>query len=197
MSELIVAVATAYGVVFLAELGDKTQLLALGFGAKYSLRTVAVGLAIGFGAAGAVAALVGGVLGATLPDRPIALAGGALFLLFAALTMFERDDDDGGDDADAADASNGKLLTRSVIVSIALSIAIGELGDKTQLATATLAAQNNPFATWVGATGGTVSAAMVGAFAGSKLGSRLNPDAIKYASAALFAIFGLLLLLSA
>ncbi len=80
MWELIGSIASAFGLVFLAELGDKTQLLALGFGARYPFRTVLIGLILGFGAAGAVAAVVGGVLGAALPSRPIAIAGGILFL---------------------------------------------------------------------------------------------------------------------
>ena len=70
MWDLIGTVASAFGLVFLAELGDKTQLLALGFGARYPFRTVLLGLALGFGAAGAVAAIVGGVLGAALPSTP-------------------------------------------------------------------------------------------------------------------------------
>jgi putative Ca2+/H+ antiporter (TMEM165/GDT1 family) len=86
---------------------------------------------------------------------------------------------------------------RNVIASIALTIAIGELGDKTQLATATLAAQANPVAVWVGATAGEVLAASIGAFFGSRVGARLNPKAVKLASAALFALFGVLLLVSA
>ena len=94
---LLIAVLSAFGVMFVAELGDKTQLLALGFGARYGLRTVAIGLTLGYAAAGAVAALVGGVLGAALPERPIGLAAGMLFLVFAALAVRPQDGDDGDD----------------------------------------------------------------------------------------------------
>ena len=59
MWELIATTASAFGLVFLAELGDKTQLLAMGFGARYPMRTVMIGLTLGFAAAGAIAALVG------------------------------------------------------------------------------------------------------------------------------------------
>lgn len=188
MWELVVAVATAFGVVFLAELGDKTQLLALGFGAKYRLRTVAIGLAIGYGAAGAIAALVGGVLGAALPDRPIAIAGGVIFIGFGVFALRTDGHDDDGRVVEHAS---------SVIASIALSIAIGEIGDKTQLATATLAARANPIATWLGATLGAATAGMIGAIAGQRVGSRLDRDVLRYSSAALFAVFGVLLLISA
>jgi len=199
---LVVAVASAFGVVFVAELGDKTQLLALGYGARHGLRTVVIGLTLGYAAAGAVAALVGGLLGATLPERPIGLAAGALFLLFAVLAWRDLDDaHDDGDDDDGDDDhlqhAERRVPTRSVVASIALTIAIAEFGDKTQLATAALAAQANPFATWLGATGGVVTAGTLGAVAGSRIGRRIEPRKIQIASAVLFAGFGVALIATA
>lgn len=196
MWELIVAAASAFGVVFLAELGDKTQLLAMGFGARHSLRVVLIGMVIGFGIAGAFAAMVGGVLGAALPERPIAIGGGVLFLAFAAWTLWEELS--GGDDGDEAfDVTVAEVSTRTAVWSIAGSLIVGELGDKTQLATATLAAKNNPFMTWLGGTAGLVCVGMIGAVAGNRLGTRLDGRVIAFASAALFATFGVLLLISA
>ena len=87
--EFLGAALVAFGVVFVAEFGDKTQLLALNFGARYPLRVVLVGLALGYAAAGAVAALVGGLLGAALPDRALAIGGGIVFLVFAVLSLRE------------------------------------------------------------------------------------------------------------
>jgi Ca2+/H+ antiporter, TMEM165/GDT1 family len=193
MWELIGTTASAFGLVFLAELGDKTQLLAMGFGARFPMRTVMIGLTLGFAAAGAIAALVGGVLGAALPEKPIAIVGGILFLLFALLTLRGL-----GGSADSVDEEMEHVVhTRNVVLSIALTIVLGELGDKTQLTTATLAARSNPVAVWIGATGGEVLAASIGAFFGAKLGARLKPDVVKIASALLFALFGVLLLVSA
>lgn len=198
MWSLVVAVASAFGVVFVAELGDKTQLLALGYGARHGLRTVALGLTLGYAAAGAIAALVGGLLGATLPERPIGLAAGALFLVFAVLAWRDLDDDD-DEESDGEDDGQPtrRLGARSVVASIALTIAIAEFGDKTQLATAALAAQANPVATWLGATGGVVTAGMLGAVAGSRIGQRIEPRKIQIASAVLFAGFGVALIAAA
>lgn len=196
MWSLVAAVASAFGVVFVAELGDKTQLLALGYGARHGLRTVVIGLTLGYAAAGAVAALVGGLLGATLPERPIGLAAGALFLLFAVLAWRDLDDAD-DEHIEHAERAEGRVRTRSVIGSIALTIAIAEFGDKTQLATAALASQANPFATWLGATGGAVTAGTLGAVAGSRIGRRIEPRKIQIASVVLFAGFGLALIAAA
>lgn len=197
MWSLVVAVASAFGVVFIAELGDKTQLLALGYGARHGLRTVALGLTLGYAAAGAFAALVGGLLGATLPERPVGLAAGALFLVFAVLAWRDLDDDDEESGGEDDGQPTRRLGARSVVASIALTIAIAEFGDKTQLATAALAAQANPFATWLGATGGVVTAGMLGAVAGSRIGQRIEPRKIQIASAVLFAGFGVALIAAA
>jgi putative Ca2+/H+ antiporter (TMEM165/GDT1 family) len=185
--EFLGAVLVAAGVVFVAELGDKTQLLALNFGARNPLRVVLAGLILGFAAAGAVAALVGGLLGAALPDRALAIGGGIVFLVFAVLALRET----------PADESARIVRTSSVIASIAITIAVAEFGDKTQLATATLAARGHPVATWLGATAGEVAAGLIGAIAGSTIGKRLRPEVLRYASAAMFAIFGVVMLLTA
>ena len=193
MWQLIGTTAAAFGLVFLAELGDKTQLLAMGFGARYPMRTVMIGLTLGFAGAGAIAAVVGGVLGAALPEKPIAIVGGILFLVFALVTLRGV----GRRDESVEREMEHVVHTRNIVLSIALTIVLGELGDKTQLTTATLAARSNPIAVWVGATGGEVLAASIGAFFGSRVGACLTPDAVKIASAALFALFGVLLLVSA
>ncbi len=184
---LVASAASAFGVVAVAELGDKTQLLALGFGARHRLRTVAVGLAIGYGVAGALAAIVGGLLGATLPERPIAVGAGVLFLVFGALTLLRPDTGE----------RERVVRTGAVVLSIAATIALAEMGDKTQLATAALAARWNPVAVWVGATLGAVAAGMVGAVAGRRLGARLDERTLRVASAITFAVFGLALLATA
>ena len=183
------AIAIAAGVVFVAELGDKTQLLALGFGARHGLGVVTLGLAVGSAVAGAVAALVGGALGATLPERPIAVAAGVLFLAVAVWTLL--------DDEDADEHARRPVRARSVVASIAATIALAEMGDKTQLATAALAARHHPVGTWIGATGGEVAAGLLGTVAGRRIGTTMSDRALRSGSAALFATFGVVILLTA
>src|SRR5262245_65897330 len=84
----------ALGVVFLAELGDKTQLVALGFGARYRLAPVLTGVVVAYMATNLLSVVVGGLLGATFPTRAIGLVGGVLFLGFAAWTLLKHDEDD-------------------------------------------------------------------------------------------------------
>jgi putative Ca2+/H+ antiporter (TMEM165/GDT1 family) len=194
MTDFGAALVVAFGVVFVAELGDKTQLLALDFGARFSLRTVAIGLGLGYGLANIIATIVGGVLGAALPDRPIQLIGGAVFLGFAALAV-RRATSDTRDDENAASADSVRgTTTLSVIASIAGLIAVAEMGDKTQIATATLASQSSPVGVWIGATLGAASSGMVGAVAGNLIGHRISTRTLQLASAALFTLFGVAML---
>jgi putative Ca2+/H+ antiporter (TMEM165/GDT1 family) len=192
VTDLVTALVISFGVVFVAELGDKTQLLALDFGTRYSLRIVALGLALGYGAANIVATIVGGLLGAALPDRPIQIAGGVIFLGFAVLALRRARSSD--DDEDAPDVAPRSASTLAVISSIAAVIAVAEMGDKTQIATATLASQSSPVGVWVGATLGAATSGMVGAVAGSVIGDRVPVRVLHLASALLFAAFGVAML---
>ena len=196
MTDFVAALVIAFGVVFVAELGDKTQLIALDFGARYSLRTVAIGLTLGYAAANVVATVVGGVLGAALPERPIQIVGGVLFLGFAALALRRgRPDETNDHESDLAATSSGAgANTFAVISSIAVAIAVAEMGDKTQIATATLASQSSPIGVWIGATLGAASSGMVGAVAGNFLGDRMPPRALQLTSAVLFTAFGVAML---
>jgi Ca2+/H+ antiporter, TMEM165/GDT1 family len=176
----------ALGLVFIAELGDKTQLVALGFGARHRLAPVLTGVVIAYMATNLLSVVVGGLLGATLPTRAIGLGGGVLFLGFAAWTLWKDDDDDEG-----AATGDG-----SIVLSVATAMFVAELGDKTMLATATLAAQGNPVLVWIGATVGIILAGTLGVLLGRVFGARLPERATRIGSAVLFAVFGLVLIVT-
>lgn len=201
MWDLLAAAAAAFGVVFAAELGDKSQLLALGYGARHPLRIVVMGLTIGYAAAGALAALAGWLLGAALPAKTIGTAAGLLFLVFAVLAWRDLAERDDGPDTAPSDREDERGVTsaarRSVVASIALTIAVAEFGDKTQLATAALAAQANPVATWFGATAGVVAAGTLGAIAGRQIGRRFDRRRVQQASVLIFATVGMILIVTA
>ncbi|MEZ5093494.1 TMEM165/GDT1 family protein [Nocardioides sp.] len=72
---------------------------------------------------------------------------------------------------------------------------LAELGDKTMLATITLAVREDWFGTWVGSTIGMVAADALAIWVGYALGKRLPERVIKYAAAAAFFVFAALLVL--
>jgi putative Ca2+/H+ antiporter (TMEM165/GDT1 family) len=205
---------SAFGIVFLAELGDKTQLLALAFAARHRVAPVAAGVAIGYATVNLVSVAIGGVAGAALPTRPLAVGAGLLFLAFAAVTLLRGNGDtdpardpeprldpgqdpaSGQDPAPAVTAPGAGRSSRSVVATVAAAMFVAELGDKTMLATATLAARGNPALVWIGATAGIVVAGGLGIAGGRGLGSRLPARALRLTSAALFAAFGVIVLAS-
>jgi putative Ca2+/H+ antiporter (TMEM165/GDT1 family) len=81
-----------------------------------------------------------------------------------------------------------------VVPSVALAVLVAEMGDKTQLATATLASQGPPVLVWIGATIGIVAAGAVGVVVGRFVGARLPERVTRLGSAALFAVFGVVLI---
>jgi putative Ca2+/H+ antiporter (TMEM165/GDT1 family) len=184
--------AVAFAVVFIAELGDKTQLVAMSLAARYRTLTVLAGITIAYAITNGISVVVGGLLGAALPTTAISIAGAIAFFGFAIWTLR----DDSGDEADGDDDA-GQIGGRSVLFSIIGAMVLAELGDKTMLATATLAARESPLLTWAGATLGITASGALAVGVGSVLGDRLPRRTIRLAAAALFALFGVLLLVDA
>lgn len=178
----------AFAVVFVAELGDKTQLVAMSLAARYRTITVLAGITIAYAITNGISVVVGGLLGAALPTTTISIVGAIAFFGFAVWTLRDDDDDDAGGD---------EIGGRSVLVSIIGAMVLAELGDKTMLATATLAARESPLLTWAGATLGITASGALAVAVGSVLGDRLPRRTIRLAAAALFALFGVLLLADA
>lgn len=136
---------------------------------------------------------VGAVLGAALRETLIAVIAGLAFLAVAAWTLRDTDDDE-----EVAIAQGHQPQAWYVLAAVvAGTFMVGELGDKTMLATFALAARQDPLATWVGATAGMVAANLVAVAVGRQLGARLSPRVIRIGSTVLFALAGLVVLVGA
>jgi Ca2+/H+ antiporter, TMEM165/GDT1 family len=178
----------SFGVIFLAELGDKSQLMAMAFAARYRALTVlaAVTLATLLVHAGSVA--LGNVFAFALPRDLISIGAGIAFLVFAAWTLR-------GDTLGEEDEGRAKRGGRWALVTIGTAFFLAELGDKTMLATITLATTNEAIGTWLGSTLGMVVADALAIAVGAFLGTRLPERAIKLFAATAFVLFGVLLIL--
>jgi putative Ca2+/H+ antiporter (TMEM165/GDT1 family) len=131
--------------------------------------------------------LLGAVVGVALPTRPLAILAGVLFLWFALWTLR-------GDSLDEDEAAAASRTTRSVLLTVGLAFLLSELGDKTMLATVTLATNHGLVGTWLGSTIGMVAADALAIVAGQQLGARLPERAIKFFAAAAFVVFGVWLI---
>lgn len=144
-------IATAFGVVFLAELPDKTALASLVLATKYRPWPVFIGAAFGFTVQVAIA-LAAGQLLALLPHRVFEAIVAALFLLGAVLIFRQGNADAEEDDAEEAarKAKPGNGTWRALLTSFTI-ITVAEFGDLTQIVTANLAAKYDWLSVGLGA----------------------------------------------
>src|SRR5690606_15040438 len=122
------------------------------------------------------------VMGNSLPTGVISVLAGVAFLAFAAWTLR-------GDALTEEEKSKAEQATGSALLAVGLAFFLAELGDKTMLATITLATDNGLFGTWVGSTIGMVLADALAIAAGLWLGRQLPEKTVKYGAAAAFAVF--------
>lgn len=182
------ALVLSFGVIFVAELGDKSQLMALAFAARFKALPVLIGITIATTATHAISVGIGSVLGAQLPTDTIAMIAGVAFLLFAGWTLR-------GDSLDDEESSAAERTTRHAVVAASVAFFLAELGDKTMLATITLATKEDPWGTFIGSTLGMVAADALAIVIGQMLGARLPERAIRIGATIAFVVFGVLLIL--
>ena len=175
------------GLIFVAELGDKSQLMALAFAARYPALPILIGITAATAVVHAFSVAVGAVVGLALPTDAISVAAGVAFLVFAAWTLR-------GDSLDESEAERAARSTRSAVIAAAGAFFMAELGDKTMLATITLATTEGLFGTWLGSTLGMVAADALAIVVGQQLGARLPDKAVRIGAAVIFVIFGVLLI---
>jgi putative Ca2+/H+ antiporter (TMEM165/GDT1 family) len=180
----------SFAVIFVAELGDKSQLMALAFAARFRAVPILIGISIATAVVHGFSVAIGAVVGVALPTRAINLVAGLAFFAFAAWTIR-------GDTLDDDEAARADRSTRSAVIAASIAFFLAELGDKTMLATITLATHEGLIGTWAGSTVGMVAADALAIVVGQQLGSRLPERAIKVGAAVAFVVFGLVLVLDA
>jgi len=176
------ALITPLLMVVMAEMGDKTQLLAMTFAARYPARQVLLGVFLGALLNHGMAVGLGSYLGEIIPLGLLGLVAGALFLVFGLLAL-RAEKDDGEDEQEARFGP---------VATVALSFFLGEMGDKTQLTTLTMAVQYRlPLLVLAGAVGGMMIANSPGILIGDKLLRKVSPRTLRLISSVVFVGFGL------
>ena len=176
-------------VIFIAELGDKSQLMAMTFASRYRARDVLVGITIATAVVHLASVGIGYWIGAAFADYQgwIAIAAGLAFLVFAGWTLR-------GDELTEDEAAKARTSTGAALLAVGIAFFLAELGDKTMLATITLAVREDWLGTWIGSTLGMVVADALAIGVGALLGRHLPERVIRYLAAAAFAVFAALLL---
>ncbi len=167
--------------IFIAEMGDKTQILAMAFATKYKVRQIVIGVAIGAFLNHGLAIVMGSLLTKVVPLDLLQLLAGAMFIGFAFWSLQVDDEEE--------EESNTKY---GPIFTVALAFFIGELGDKTQLTALTLGASSQfPFIILMGTVTGMVLTSLLGIFIGAKLGHKIPEMQLKLGAFSVFMFFGL------
>jgi putative Ca2+/H+ antiporter (TMEM165/GDT1 family) len=175
------AFLASLGFVVLAEMGDKTQLLAMAFATRYKASTVMWGVFAATVLNHFLAVLAGNYLTNLVPIHYVQIAAAASFILFGLWTI--RGDELAGED---------KRFHFSPFWTVAIAFFIAEMGDKTQLATVALAAKyQSVLPVLVGTTAGMLIADAIGIGIGIVMGKKIPERAVKWIAALIFIGFGL------
>lgn len=181
--------------VFLAEMGDKTQLLAMALSTRYRWHVVLGAIAAATAANHFLAVITGNVITAVVPIEWVKLLAAVSFLLFALWTLH-----------DDTSPETGNRSNASPFLTVAVAFFLAEMGDKTQLMTMTLGAgeaakiggtgflakASQVLPVWSGTTIGMILADAVGILAGVVMHKRIPTHVVKWVAAATFAVFGML-----
>ena len=180
------AFGLSFVVIFVAELGDKSQLMAMTLAARYKPLPVLAGITAATAVVHAVSVGLGAAIGVALPTDVIAVLAGVAFLGFAVWTWR-------GDELSDDEKTRGRSA-RSVFLAVTWLFLLAELGDKTMLATITLATREGLFGTWLGSTVGMVAADALAIGVGILLHRHLPERVIRIGAALSFVVFGVLLI---
>jgi putative Ca2+/H+ antiporter (TMEM165/GDT1 family) len=179
--------------ITMAEMGDKTQLVALAFATRYKVKDVIGGIFVATLLVHLFSVVVGQFMGNFIPMTYIQFLAGASFIGFGIWTLR-------GDELDDEHERKSKL---GPFMTVAIAFFLAELGDKTQLATISLAAQYSTtgvsqissfIQVWIGSTLGMVIADGFAIIVGIVMGKKLPEKLIKWVSAAIFIGFGVVTL---
>jgi putative Ca2+/H+ antiporter (TMEM165/GDT1 family) len=183
------ALLTSLGMVAVAEMGDKTQLLSFVLAARFRGRqwSIVAGIFAATLSNHLLAALLGDWIASTVSPVLLGWVLGLSFLGFAAWAMIP----DTLDESQQHPSRHGAFVTTLILFFLA------EMGDKTQLATVALGARYaNLGMVTMGTTLGMMVANVPAVLLGEKLCERIPLRKMRFIAAALFAIFGVLILVS-
>jgi len=170
--------------MFIAEMGDKTQLLMIAMMSRFKMRDILIGSAVSILALNAMAVCLGALISQFIPTWLIKIIAALAFFYFAWSTMQQEDDSDEG---------SGKGGSRFPILTVFGTFFLAELGDKTQLTAITFAANEgiqHAVIVWLACSIGLFAADLIGMLVGYLLKSKTPDGFINKLAFLVFAVFG-------
>ena len=173
---------------FIAEMGDKTQLMLVAMTSKFKLKDILLGTGVAILVLNGLAVLAGGLVSTVVPTWLIRLIAGVAFLFFAATTLK-------GDDDEEENVKDRKI--KFAPLSVFCTFFVAELGDKTQLTAITFGANEGLSAAvvvWLACSLGLFAADVIGLLIGYLLKSKAPEGILNTVAFFIFSIFGILTL---
>ncbi len=172
----------AFALIFVAEIGDKTQLILMTLSAKYSMTQMLIGIFVGVLINHGVAVYIGCFLSNIINDNLLQMFAGLMFIIFGIIIIVFDDESD-----------TGRNFKYGPVITIALTFFLGEIGDKTQLTAMTLAMEGGyPLFILAGSVTAMISIGLVGIIIGTSLTKHIPSYIIKMISGLVFIIFGIM-----
>ena len=179
---------TVFGVIFIAELPDKTAVAALVLATRYRAWPVFAGTALALVLQSSIAVAAGGLL-SLFPARPVHIGAGLLFI-GSAIFMW-RGAAKPDEDIDLGEVPQQKTFKAAFLKSFAV-IFVAELGDLTQLGTAALAARfRAPLTVFLSSAAALVAVGALAVFVGNRLSRLIDPHRVQRVAAVVFGLLGL------
>ncbi|MFX1387328.1 MAG: TMEM165/GDT1 family protein [Promethearchaeota archaeon] len=209
----IVTFLITYGILFLGELGDKTQLIVFNLALEYKkFYKVGIGVTFGFAILVTIGVFFGTVITTFIPLFIISIVSGIFFIIIGILealklkklylerkkTHIDSKEDNQKETKNANNFSirYSKFKNNPYLAGF-LYIFIMELGDKTQLLTITLSSiYTFPIEVWLGAFLALVSVAWIGILLGAFIAQKIPKFYLKLISTSIFIFVGILILIT-
>ena len=177
---------SAFVLISLTELGDKTMIAVITLSSKYPKRTVFLGSFLALAAVTAVGVVIGEVLFQFVPSWIVGMAAGIVFIAFGIATLLRREEEE---EAVKEQGRWGGFLTAFGFV------ALMELGDKTQLSVITLSAESGAaLMVFLGAALGFLWLVVLEVSLGKVIGEKVPKNYIRIGSGLVFIVFGIIFL---
>lgn len=177
------AILSSFLLIFIAEMGDKTQLMAMAFTTRFKASQVILAISAATILNNLIAVAAGSLISGVFSINIIKIASFVLFILFGLWTLAGNEEEEGD--------SKVKKVFINPFFTVAILFFISEFGDKTQIAAMTLAMNRPPVYVLIGASLGMICANLIGIAVGVFMGKTIPSHIIRWVSAGLFILIGL------
>ena len=176
----------SFGLIFTAELGDKTQLMVFSLALRYGGKPVLAGAFLAFALLSGSAAIIGKGLGELLSPEVITRVSAWVFILFGVFMLVRRGEEEEG---------HVKQSSRAGFIAAFSMIALSEMGDKTQIGTLLLSVKYQSFASvFLGSLAALSLATLIGVLVAGRLHKFIPTKYVRPLSAMLFILMGVVTL---